>query len=157
MKIIFYIISLVALALSAYTDIKYKKVFPQISLSFMAVSLLYSVFTTTSIELIFRVLFVVLIYYTYPLYTSGGDSKILMALTLGYGILFSVSTFALACLFAILLLMAIQPRQLAQSWSDLIVAVRLRDYEGLKGQTKILLVPYLTLAFIICTFIFKIL
>ena len=159
MNIVFFIVCLLVLGISSYTDIKRSTIpnqvfYPVLALA-VTVPFVYGVW-----NFLLRVAIVILIFFCYEGMVKGGDAKLLMMITMLGSPIKAVVTLGIASIIMLAVTFVIEPEKTKDSLWKGYAAIRSFDPKQVaaikgKGQTMIL-APGLLVGFVIATIIFGI-
>lgn len=149
------VLTFIMLAIAAYTDIKYGKIFWWATLPVIAFGLVWQVFNLSAADYLIRLGVIVGIYFLYEGIIGGGDAKLVMALVILHGVLPGLLTLALASLFVVAISYIKDPQKTKETVTDGLRNVYMGQIKQNLGKgPTVLLAPYMLVAFSIIAFVF---
>ena len=162
MAIALFIISLVVLIISSYTDIQDGKIPNEVVLPAIGISLLLRIVNMfmgniTFWDLLFRLLLVVATFFFYEGFIGGGDAKIFMMLVIAQGPYKALSALALASLMVVAYSYYKDPKGYIESIKSQLLSILTKTEPVSKGEGKtVKLCPLMLIGFIVTIVIFGI-
>lgn len=162
MAIALFIIALVALIISSYTDIQdgtipNEIVLPAIVVGFVLQIVNLFIGGITFWDLIFRLLLIAATFFFYEGFIGGGDAKVFMMLVITQGIYKALATLAIASLMVIAYSFYKDPKGYKESIKSQLMSLLTKTAPTGKGEGKtVKLCPLMLVGFIITNIIFGI-